>query len=94
MAHGATGGGEVGGLLWSRLEEEGIESCEGERKLAVGAVGVAEEKAATLAAFWKGKSFWARWWPLLLLLPMLPRSQWQRRGIFTEERERSGATTM
>jgi hypothetical protein len=39
------------------LEEEGTESCEGERKLAVGAVGVAEEKAATLAAFWKGKSF-------------------------------------
>ena len=101
-ARGLTGGarcgwgGEAGGWLWSPLEEEEeTEACEGEGKLAVGAVGVAEEKAATLAAFWKEKSFWARWWPLLLLLPLLPRSQWQRRGIFTEERERErgGATT-
>jgi hypothetical protein len=70
------------------VEEEGTESCKGEGKLAIGAVAVTEEKAATLVAFGKGKSFWARWWPLLLLLPMLPRSQWQRRGIFTEEREK------
>jgi len=46
VAHGATGGGEAGGLLWSQLEEEGIESCKGDGKLAAGTVGVAEERAA------------------------------------------------
>ena len=57
---------------WKRKKTE---ACEGEGKLAVGAVGVAEERAATLAVFGKEKSFWERWWPLLLLLPLLPRSQ-------------------
>jgi len=50
VVHGATGGGEAGGLHWSRLEEEGAESCKGEGKLTAGAVGVAEERAATPAA--------------------------------------------
>jgi len=57
---------------WKRKKTE---AYEGEGKLAVGAVGVAEERAATLAVFGKEKSFWERWWPLLLLLPLLPRSQ-------------------
>jgi len=39
VAHGATGGGEVGGLLWSQLEEEGTESGKEEGKLAAGTVG-------------------------------------------------------
>jgi len=63
-ARGLTGGarcgwgGEAGGWLWSTLEEEEeTEACEGEGKLAVGAVEVAEEKTATLAAFGKEKSF-------------------------------------
>ena len=66
MAHGATGGGEASGLLWSQLEEEGIKSCKGEGKLAIGIVGVAEMRAVVLAAFGNDKSFWAKW---LLLLP-------------------------
>jgi hypothetical protein len=33
------------------------EACKGEWKLAIGAVGVAEERAATLAVFGKEKSF-------------------------------------
>ena len=57
MAHGATGGCEAGGLLWSQLEEEGTESCKGEGKLAAGTVGVAEERAAVQASFGKDKSF-------------------------------------
>jgi hypothetical protein len=75
VAHGVAGGGEAGGWLWSQLEEE-AEACEGEEKLAVGAVGVVEERVATLAAFGKEKSFWALWWPLLLLLSLLSGSQW------------------
>ena len=78
VVHGETGGGEAGGVHWSRLEEEG--------KLTAVAVGVAEERAATPAAFGKEKSFWARWWPLPLL-----QSRWQRRR-FLQRRERSGAT--
>jgi hypothetical protein len=35
---------------WSRLEEEGAESCRGEGKLSAGAVGVTEEGAATPVA--------------------------------------------
>ena len=89
MAHGATGGGEAGGSLWSQLEEEGTKSCKREGKLTAGTVGVAEERAAVLAAFGKDKSFWARW---LLLLMLLPGSGWQRRR-FLQRRERSGATT-
>jgi len=46
VVHGATGGGEAGGLHWSRLEEEGAKSCKGEGKLT-----------ATSAAFGKEKSF-------------------------------------
>ena len=77
------------GHRWKRKKTE---ACEGEGKLTVGAVGVVEERAATLAVFGKEKSFWARWWPLLL--PLLPRSQWQRRKFLQRrERERSGATT-
>jgi len=33
VVHGVTEGGEAGGLHWSRLEEEGAESCKGEGKL-------------------------------------------------------------
>jgi len=78
------------GHRWKRKKTE---ACEGEGKLTVGAVGVVEERAATLAVFGKEKSFWARWWPLLLLLPLLPRSQWQlRKFLQRRERERSGAT--
>jgi hypothetical protein len=88
VAHGATEGGEAGGLLWSQLEEEGTESGKGERKLVAGNVGVAEERATVLVAFGKDKSFWEMW----LLLLLLPRSQWQRRR-FLQRRERSGATT-
>jgi len=55
VAHGATGGREVGGLLWSQREEEEVETCKGEGKLAVGSVGAAEERVAVLAAFRKGK---------------------------------------
>jgi len=79
------------GHRWKRKKTE---ACEGEGKLAVGTVGVVEERATTLAVFGKEKSFWERWWPLLLLLPLLPRSQWQRRRFLQRrERERSGATT-
>jgi hypothetical protein len=35
---------------WSRLEEEGADSCRGEGKLSAGAVGVTEEGAATPVA--------------------------------------------
>jgi len=38
------------GLHWSRLEEEGADSCRGEGKLSAGAVGVTEEGAATPVA--------------------------------------------
>jgi len=86
--HGVTEGGEAGGLHWSRLEEEGAESCKGEGKLTAGAVGVAEERAATPAAFGKEESFWARWWPLPLLSPPLLQSRWQRRRFYRGERER------
>jgi len=55
--HGVTEGGEAGGLHCSRLEEEGADSCRGEGKLTAGAVGVAEERAATPAAFGKEESF-------------------------------------
>jgi hypothetical protein len=72
------------GHCWKRKKTE---ACEGEGKLAVGAVGEAKERDATLAVFGKEKSFWARWWPLLLLLPLLPRSQWQKRR-FLQRRER------
>jgi len=72
------------GHYWKRKKTE---ACEGEGKLAVGAVGEAKERDATLAVFGKEKSFWARWWPLLLLLPLLPRSQWQKRR-FLQRRER------
>jgi len=82
VVHGVTEGGEAGGLHWSRLEEERAESCKGEGKLTAGAVGVAEERAATPAAFGKEESFWARWWPLPLL-----QSRWQRRR-FLQRRER------
>ena len=100
MVHGATGGGEAGGLLGSQLEEEGAESYKGEGKLTAGTVGVAEKRATVLAAFGKSKSFWVRWLLLLmlgLLLPMLgllllPGSRWQRRR-FLQRRERNGATT-
>jgi len=81
VVHGVTEGGEADGLHWSRLEEEGAESCKGEGKLTAGAVGVAEERAATPAAFGKEESFWARWWPLPL------QSRWQRRR-FLQRRER------
>jgi hypothetical protein len=57
VAYGATGGGEAGGWLWSQLEEEEAEACKGEGKLAVGTIGVAEGRAAALAAFGKVKSF-------------------------------------
>jgi hypothetical protein len=61
---------------WSRLEEEGAESCKGEGKLTAGVAGVAEERAATPAAFGKEESFWARWWPLPLLSPPPLQSRW------------------
>jgi len=38
------------GVHWSRLEEEGADSCRGEGKLSAGAVGVTEEGAATSVA--------------------------------------------
>jgi hypothetical protein len=57
VAHGATGGGETGGWLWSQLEEEEAEACKGEGKLVVGTIGVAEGRVAALAAFGKDKSF-------------------------------------
>jgi hypothetical protein len=57
VVHGVTEGGKAGGLHWSRLEEEGAESCKGEGKLTAGAVGVAEERAATPATFGKEESF-------------------------------------
>jgi len=38
------------GVHWSRLEEEGADSCRGEGKLSAGAVGVTEEGAATPVA--------------------------------------------
>ena len=50
VVRGATGGDEDGGVHWSRLEEEGADSCRGEGKLTAGAVGVTEEGAATPAA--------------------------------------------
>jgi hypothetical protein len=85
VAHSATGGGEAGGWLWSQPgKEEKAEACKGEGKLVVGTVGVAKEKAVALAAFGKDKRFWARWWPLLLLLS---GSRWQRRR-FLQRRER------
>jgi len=87
VVHGVTEGGEAGGLHWSRLEEEGAESCKGEGKLTAGAVGVAEERAATPAVFGKEESFWARWWSLPLLSPPLLQSRWQRRR-FLQRRER------
>jgi hypothetical protein len=89
VVRGATGGGEDGGVHWSRLEEEGAESCKGEGKLTAGAVGVAEERAATPAAFGKEESFWARWWLLALLAlpsPPLQEARWQRRR-FLQMRE-------
>jgi hypothetical protein len=86
VVRGATGGGEDGGVHWSRLEEEGAESCKGEGKLTAGAVGVAEERAATPAAFGKEESFWARWWLLALPSPPLQESRWQRRR-FLQRRE-------
>jgi len=92
VAHGATGGGEVGGLLWSQLEEEGVESYKGEGKLTAGTVGVAEKRDTILAAFGKSKSFWVRWLLLPMLGLLLPRSRWQRRR-FLQRRERNGATT-
>ena len=91
VVHSATGGGEADSVHWSRLEEEGAESCKGEGKLKAGAVGVVEERAATPAAFGKEESFEARWWPLPLLSPPLLESRWQRRR-FLQRRERSGAT--
>ena len=48
---------EAGGFTcvhWSRLEEEGADSCRGEGRLSAGAVGVTEEGAATPVA--AGKS--------------------------------------
>jgi len=60
VVHGATGSGKAGGVHWSRPEGEGAEACKGEGKLTARAVGVAEERAATPAAFGKEESFWAR----------------------------------
>ena len=37
-------------MHWSRLEEERADSCRGEGKLSVGAVGVTKEGAATPVA--------------------------------------------
>jgi hypothetical protein len=48
VVHGATGGGDAGGLHWSRLEEEGAESCIGEGKLTAGAVGYVRRSGATV----------------------------------------------
>jgi hypothetical protein len=73
------------GHLWKRKKTE---ACEGEGKLAVGVVGVAGERAATLAVFGKEKGFWARCWPLLLLLLLLRLVTVAGKKIFTEERER------
>jgi hypothetical protein len=88
VAHGATGGGEAGGWLWLQLEEEEEEeeACKGKKKLAIGTVGVAEERVVALAAVRKDKSFSVRW--LLLLLLGL---RWQRIRVL-QRRERSGAT--
>jgi len=86
VVNGVTEGGEADDLHWSRLEEEGAESCKGEGKLTAGAVGVAEERAATPAAFEKEESFWSRWWLLALLSPPLLESRWQRRR-FLQRRE-------
>ena len=57
-------------LLLPVLEKEENRPCRGEGKLTAGAVGVAEERTATPAAFGKEESFWARWW--LLALPSPP----------------------
>lgn len=38
------------GVHWSRLEEEGADSCRGEGKLSAGSVGVTEEGAVTPVA--------------------------------------------
>jgi len=89
VAHGATGGGEASDWLWLQLEGEEAEVCKGEGKLAVGTVGVAEERVAALASVGKDKSFWARWLLLLLLLGL----RWKKRRVL-QRRERSGATTM
>ena len=43
------------------LEEEQNWSCRGERKLTVATVGAAEERAAVLEVFVKGRSCWS-WW--------------------------------
>jgi hypothetical protein len=68
---------------WKKKEQS---PAKGEGKLTAGAVGVAEERAATPAAFGKEESFWARWWLLALLSPPLLESRWQRRR-FLQRRE-------
>jgi len=73
---------------WKKKEQSPAK----EGKLTVGAVGVAGEGDATLAAAGRSESFWARWWLLALLLPPLLESRWQRRRFYRGERERSGAT--
>jgi hypothetical protein len=73
---------------WKKKEQ----SPPKEGKLTIGAVGVAEERAATPAAFGKEESFWARWWPLPLLSPPLLQSRWQRRRFYRGERERNSVT--
>ena len=46
----------TGGWLWLQLEEEEAEeACKGDGKLAVGTVGVAEERVATLTTAGKEK---------------------------------------
>jgi hypothetical protein len=39
------------------LEEEEVEACRGEGKLAIGTIGVAEKRVTALAVFGKDKSF-------------------------------------
>ena len=93
---------EAGGFTsvhWSRLEEEGADSCRGEGKLSAGAVGVTEEGAATPVAVgrhWRKEDCcWPRWLQPLLS-PLLLESRWQRRRFLfcREERERKRGTVI